>query len=96
MFSIKYITTNSSSREQPFLYQFISYLTNLILLNMRRENPNRFQRSSKILSTLLYIFLSLFYYFMIHYCFFLQILGFTNPTPLTRNVVLEIYKKKDV
>jgi hypothetical protein len=32
MFSIKYITTNSSSRDQPFLYQFISYLTNLILL----------------------------------------------------------------
>jgi hypothetical protein len=29
--SIKYITTNSSSRDQPFLYQFISYLTNLIL-----------------------------------------------------------------
>jgi hypothetical protein len=27
MFSIKYITTNSSSRDQPF-----SYLTNLILL----------------------------------------------------------------
>jgi hypothetical protein len=29
--SIKYITTNSSSRDHPFLYQFISYLTNLIL-----------------------------------------------------------------
>jgi hypothetical protein len=32
MFSIKCITTKSSSRDQPFLYLFISYLTNLILL----------------------------------------------------------------
>jgi hypothetical protein len=49
---------------------------------MRRENPNRFQRSSKILATLIiYIFISLFYYFMTY--FFYQISGFTNPTPLT-------------
>jgi hypothetical protein len=59
MFSIKYITTKSSARDQPFLYLFISYLTNLILL---------FQRSSKILTTLLSIFVFLyFYYFMIYF-----------------------------
>jgi hypothetical protein len=32
MFSITCITTNLSSRDQPFLYQFMSYSTNLILL----------------------------------------------------------------
>jgi hypothetical protein len=32
MFFIKCISTKSSSRDQPFLYLFISYLTNLILL----------------------------------------------------------------
>jgi hypothetical protein len=32
MFLIKHITTKLSSRDQPFLYLFISYLTNLILL----------------------------------------------------------------
>jgi hypothetical protein len=32
IFSIKCISTKSSSRDQPFLYLFISYLTNLILL----------------------------------------------------------------
>jgi hypothetical protein len=32
MFSIKYITTKSSPRDQSFLYLFISFLTNLILL----------------------------------------------------------------
>jgi hypothetical protein len=48
---------------------------------MRRENPNRFQRSKKILTILIiYIFISLFYYFMI-YIFSYQILGFINPTP---------------
>jgi hypothetical protein len=46
---------------------------------------------------------SLFYYlfiYLVNYLFFYlyfvtQILGFTNPTPLNRNLVLEICKKKD-
>jgi hypothetical protein len=58
---------------------------------MKRGNPNRFQRSSKILSTLIiYTFISLFYDFMIYYFillyFFYQILGFTacDPGPRQR------------
>jgi hypothetical protein len=49
---------------------------------MRREDPNRFQRSSKYFTTLIiYIFISLFYCFMIHiyrYIFFLPNFGFYN------------------
>jgi hypothetical protein len=46
-------------------------------------------------NTILDILISLFYYFMI-YNFFLLILGLTNPTPLNRNLILEICKKRDV
>jgi hypothetical protein len=37
------------------------------------------------------ILISLFYYFIF---IFLPFLGFTNPTPLKRNLVLEICKKR--
>jgi hypothetical protein len=68
MFSIKYITTNSSSRDQPF-----SYLTNLILLFEYEEGESLidFKGLQKFSP-------QLFYYFMI-YIFFYQILGFTKP-----------------
>jgi hypothetical protein len=44
---------------------------------------------------------SLFYYLFIYLVIFLffpvtQILGFTNPTPLKRNLILEISKKRDI
>jgi hypothetical protein len=41
-------------------------------------------------------YIYLFIYFIIIVIFFLlPILGFTNPTPLNRNLVLEICKKRD-
>jgi hypothetical protein len=42
-------------------------------------------------TTYLFI-LSIIYFFYLY--FVTQILGFTNPTPLTKNLVLEICKKK--
>ena len=44
----------------------------------------------RYLDSLFYSFIYLFYYY-----FFIQILGLTNPTPLKRNLVPEICKKKD-
>jgi hypothetical protein len=41
-------------------------------------------------NTIIAIVISLFYYI-----FSLPNLGFTNPTPLNRNLVLEISKKRD-
>jgi hypothetical protein len=35
------------------------------------------------------------YLFILLLSFFIPILGFTNPTPLNRNLVLEICKKRD-
>jgi hypothetical protein len=50
---------------------------------MRRENPNRFQRSSKILTTLnIYIFIYLFYYFMIY--FFTKFWALQRPSATPR------------
>jgi hypothetical protein len=43
---------------------------------------------------LFYYFIWIIIYFIIIYIF-LPILGFTNPTPLNRNLVLEISKKRD-
>jgi hypothetical protein len=66
---------------------------------MRRENPNRFQRPSKILTTpIIYIFISLFLLFhdILLLFIFLLNFGLYKLYPLTRNLVLEICKKKDV
>jgi hypothetical protein len=46
-------------------------------------------------NTILAILISLFNYFMIYIFFFLlPLLGLTNPTPLNRNLVLEICKER--
>jgi hypothetical protein len=55
---------------------------------MRREKSNRFQMSSKILTTLLYKFFYLLFYY------FLPKFGLYKSYPLNRNLVLEICKKK--
>ena len=52
-------------------------------------------KNSKI--SIIDILISLFYYFtIIIIIILLPILGFTNPTPLNRNLVPEICKDRDV
>jgi hypothetical protein len=59
------------------------------LVEYAKRNKKEFKESPKHLVINLFIYS--FYYFF----FLIPILGFTNPTPLNRNLVLEIYKKRD-
>ena len=58
------------------------------LVEYAKRNKKEFKESPKHLVINLFIYS--FYYF-----FLIPILGFTNPTPLNRNLVLEICKKRD-
>ena len=62
---------------------------------MRRKDPNEFSKgSNNSQNTILNIFVYLFYLFVYLYFFIIHILGLTNPTPLNRNLVLEICKER--
>jgi hypothetical protein len=81
--------------ECTFLYLFVCYLTNIIsLIEYAQGKENQIISKGSIIPKhpLVNIYIYLFYYFF----FPIQILGFTNPTTLKRNLVLEISKKKDV
>ena len=57
---------------------------------MRRKGPTQFSKEFNYSqNTIINIFVYLFY------LFFIPILGLTNPTPLTENLVLEICKERD-
>jgi hypothetical protein len=75
------------------MYLFIFYLTNIIPLieYAQRREDQLIPKGSIIPKHYIIIFIYLYHY----YIFFIQILGFTNPTPLNRNLVLEICKKWD-
>ena len=77
-----------------FLYLFICYLVNIILLFEYahvEETQLISQGSINSPKTLTYtIFIYLYPYFSL-----IQILGSTNPTPFNRNLALEICKKRD-
>jgi hypothetical protein len=68
-------------------YLFICYLTTLIPIieYAQRKIKKEFQEKYPLI------------YLSIHFILFLiQVLGFTNPTPLNKNLVLEICKKRDI
>ena len=71
-----------------FIYLLLNQI-NVYQLVMNWKGPYKFSKVSKILETLLSMLL------VLYFIFFLPILGFTNPTPLNRNLVLEISKKRD-
>jgi hypothetical protein len=79
-FSITCITTNLSSRGQPFLYQFMSYSANLISLFEYEEEESYYIKDLKKISPYYYIYFYLSIIFSLFhdiYLFILQILGFT-------------------
>ena len=65
---------------------FICYLTTLLLLKWECTKKNKKEFKEK------YPLIYLTNHFIL-LLFFIPILGFTNPTPLNRNLVLEICKK---
>ena len=74
-----------------FLYLFVGYLTNLIpLIEYAQIKENQvISNGYIILKPYIIIF---FIYIIIN--FFIQNLGFTNPTPLNRNLVLAICNER--
>jgi uncharacterized membrane protein len=56
---------------------------NVYQLVMNWKGPYKFSMVSKILETLLLMLLVLYFIIIIIIIFLIQILGFTNPTPLT-------------
>jgi hypothetical protein len=86
LFSIECITTTLLARDvlSSFCF-FIGYLINLILsIDYEKErvliNSQSFNNSR---NTIIYIFISLFYYFMIYIFFLLPTLGLTKTIKAT-------------
>jgi hypothetical protein len=55
---------------------------------MRRENPNRLKVFKNSHHTIIYIFISLFYYFMIYYFFLLPNFGLYTLAPFRAHASL--------
>jgi hypothetical protein len=72
---------------------FICYLRNIIpLIEYAQRKENQIISKGSIIPK--HPLVNIVIYFFIF--FLIQILGFTNPTLLKRNIVLKISKKKDV
>jgi hypothetical protein len=79
-----------------FIYLLLNQI-NVYQLVMNWKGPYKFSKVSKILETLLLMLLVLYFIIIIIIIIIIiliLILGFTNPTPLKNNLVLEICKKK--
>jgi hypothetical protein len=70
-----------------FPYLFICYLTNIIPLVEYAQRKEDQEIPKTLAYKFIYLFILLFS--------LIPILGITNPTPLNRNLVLEICKKRD-
>jgi hypothetical protein len=88
LFSQMKCTTKIISMRCILLYLFIGHLVNLILLiEYAQKKENQIISKGSIILKHLVISIFILYFFLI------QILGFTNPTPLKNNLVLEISRK---
>jgi hypothetical protein len=65
----------------------------IFLIDYEQELSTTFQRLKKSKISIIDILISLFI-ILFHSFFFLPVLGFTNPTPLNRNLVPEICKER--
>jgi hypothetical protein len=90
MCSIKYLTTTE-------MHFFIGCLINFVsLIDYEKKRSNSIFQRIQLFSKHYHKYICLFYLFIYFILFFILILGLTNPTPLTENLVLEICKERDV